>query len=187
MNLDIANMVINIGQSNTKDWIDIFSAFLTPFVALITVYIAYQQWQTNERKRKQDLFDIRYDNLFKPILENADNYDYYKNNEPTTIDKTKIELSNNKLKQQLHKYKFLIKKQDFCSLMNLHKQLCDTLLNEMKYLNGDSQTNKSEVKMIYDNLKSIYEGIEDILSEYLYVEESFFDKIKSKFLNGGRR
>ena len=30
------------------------------------VYIAYQQWQTNERKRKQDLFDKRWD-LYKRI------------------------------------------------------------------------------------------------------------------------
>lgn len=180
-------LVINTAQNNLKAFIDILSGLLAPLVAAATVYIAYQQWQTNERKRKQDLFNIRYNNLFKPILENADNYDYYKNNCPTTIDKTKIELSNNKLKQQLHKYKFLMKKQDFYALMNLHKKLCDTLINEMQYLSGDSQNNKIEVKTLYEKLKSIYEQIEDILSKYLYIEETFFEKMQSKFLKGNTK
>ena len=44
-----------------KDWVDMLSALLTPLVAGIAVYIAFQQWKTAERKRKQDLFDKRYE------------------------------------------------------------------------------------------------------------------------------
>lgn len=43
-----------------KTWIDILSALLTPSIAVIAVYIAWQQWNTAEKKRKQDLFDKRY-------------------------------------------------------------------------------------------------------------------------------
>jgi hypothetical protein len=39
--------------------LQIFQGFLTPVVAAIAVYIAYQQWQTNERKLKLDTYDRR--------------------------------------------------------------------------------------------------------------------------------
>jgi len=44
----------------SKDWIDVLSSLLTPTVALIAVYIASRQWSTSENKRKQDLFDKRF-------------------------------------------------------------------------------------------------------------------------------
>jgi hypothetical protein len=43
-----------------KDWIDVLGALLTPIIAIIAVYIAYKQWDTEEKKRKQDMFDKRY-------------------------------------------------------------------------------------------------------------------------------
>lgn len=49
-----------------KEIIDIFSALLTPTIGLFGMYIAFQQWLTNERKRKQDLFEKRWD-LYKRI------------------------------------------------------------------------------------------------------------------------
>ena len=39
--------------------IDVFSALLTPVIAAIAVYIAYQQWQTNRRKLELDLYERR--------------------------------------------------------------------------------------------------------------------------------
>ena len=41
-------------------------AFLPLITTILMAYIAYQQWQTNERKRKQNLFDKRWD-LYKKI------------------------------------------------------------------------------------------------------------------------
>lgn len=39
--------------------IDVFSALLTPVIAAIAVYIAYQQWQTNRRRLELDLYERR--------------------------------------------------------------------------------------------------------------------------------
>lgn len=38
---------------------EVFSALLTPVIAAVTVYIAYQQWQTNRRRLDLDLYDRR--------------------------------------------------------------------------------------------------------------------------------
>jgi hypothetical protein len=37
-----------------NDWPTILSALLTPFIALIAVYIAFQQWKTNRSNQKTD-------------------------------------------------------------------------------------------------------------------------------------
>jgi len=43
-----------------ENTIDLLTALLTPTIALIAVYIAWQQWRTAEMKRKQNLFEKRY-------------------------------------------------------------------------------------------------------------------------------
>lgn len=43
------------------EWVDISKALMTPLVAIIAVYIAYQQWQTNRNKLKHELFDRRFE------------------------------------------------------------------------------------------------------------------------------
>lgn len=39
--------------------IDVSSALLTPLIAIIAVYIAYQQWRTNRRKLEFQLYESR--------------------------------------------------------------------------------------------------------------------------------
>ena len=46
-------------QVSMQAWIDVFSALLTPVIAAIAVYVAYQQWQTNRRRLQLDLYDRR--------------------------------------------------------------------------------------------------------------------------------
>lgn len=41
--------------------VEILSALLTPTIAIAGGIIAWLQWQTNERKRTQELFDRRYE------------------------------------------------------------------------------------------------------------------------------
>lgn len=41
-------------------WIQIFSALLTPVIAITVAVIGYLQWRTNQNKLKLDLFEKRY-------------------------------------------------------------------------------------------------------------------------------
>jgi hypothetical protein len=49
-----------------RELIDISAALLTPIIAILAAYIAWQQWHTNRNKLKLDLFDRRFQ-----ILENV--------------------------------------------------------------------------------------------------------------------
>jgi hypothetical protein len=41
-------------------WVQVLQAFLTPLIAVLAIYIAYQQWRVNVRKLRLDLFDRRW-------------------------------------------------------------------------------------------------------------------------------
>lgn len=43
-----------------KDVIDLLSGLLTPVIAIIAVYVAYQQWKTNKQRLKAELYDKRF-------------------------------------------------------------------------------------------------------------------------------
>lgn len=53
--------------NHQKDFIDILAVFIPPVIALMLLYVAYLQWSTNEKKRKQDLFDKRHE-FFEELL-----------------------------------------------------------------------------------------------------------------------
>lgn len=42
-----------------KPWIDLIAACLTPLIAIIATYIAYQQYRANRLKNRHDLYDRR--------------------------------------------------------------------------------------------------------------------------------
>jgi hypothetical protein len=44
----------------SKDLLTIFSGLLTPLLAVIATYIAYQQWHTSRIKLQHDLYDRKY-------------------------------------------------------------------------------------------------------------------------------
>ncbi len=44
-----------------EDWLDILSALAPVFISMGVAYVAFQQWRTAEKKRRQDLFDKRYE------------------------------------------------------------------------------------------------------------------------------
>ncbi len=45
----------------SNNWIAISAALLTPTIAIAGTVIAFLQWKTNHLKRKNELFDRRYD------------------------------------------------------------------------------------------------------------------------------
>lgn len=44
---------------NVEQIVDIAKALLTPFIAIIAVYIAWQQWKTNQQKLNLERYDRR--------------------------------------------------------------------------------------------------------------------------------
>jgi len=50
-----------VDSSSNNSFVNIFSALLTPLIALFVAYIAWQQHRTNKQKLKLDLFDRRFE------------------------------------------------------------------------------------------------------------------------------
>jgi hypothetical protein len=44
---------------DTNQVAEIFKGFLTPLIAIVAVFIAFQQWKTNQQKLNLDLYDRR--------------------------------------------------------------------------------------------------------------------------------
>lgn len=49
------------GAQNGKDWVDYLSALLVPTIAILGSIIALQQWRTNSKRLRHELFDRRYE------------------------------------------------------------------------------------------------------------------------------
>lgn len=109
------NLTFNIAQ-NSNTLIDILSASLTPIIAILGSYIAYQQWKTNEKSRKQSLYDYRYEKIFKPVLDICNKtINSIKDGKIENIEELN-ELHNTKL-TNIEKYSFLLKENDYIQLM----------------------------------------------------------------------
>lgn len=46
-------------ERSVKPYVDLLSALLTPLIAVIATYIAYQQYRANQLKLRHDLYDRR--------------------------------------------------------------------------------------------------------------------------------
>lgn len=181
MNIDISNLSVYIEQ-NLKSWIDILSALLTPMIAILTGLIAYLQWKTNERKRKQDLFDMRYDNLYFPIFTCIQNITQIKEVELSDEEKAKkIEDEIQKFWQHYCKYKFLISNED-SEKLSKHYNLILDILQKYDYKNmkmeEDTEGTLSVIALMYHIVQ-----MESILTKYLRVEpDSITYKLKCRLI-----
>lgn len=163
---------LNELAKNYEYLIKAIGAFLPFLIAVFMAYIAYQQWQTNERKRRQELFELRYEKLFLLILNDSNRYDMEEKDKFENLNTEEIEQQRKNFNKQLHKYKFLIKQSDFDKLMNLHDKLCSTLINEHLIYNDlkDSDRPKKLIS-IYKILGKTYEEMDEIMGSYLRVEK----------------
>ena len=48
-----------LGDINPRTVVDVLSALLTPTIAVIATYVAYQQWRVNKTRLDLDLYDRR--------------------------------------------------------------------------------------------------------------------------------
>ena len=160
MIITIPNFVIHI----TKDWIDTLSAFLAPLIAMITVYIAYQQWRTAEAQRRQDLFELRYKYLYQEIRDilykmmdlNLKNQNDKANFISLVIDSWKI----------FENYGFLLKKKDSDTL----EKLVEKWKNIVRNFNNNGLSD-DEIYNYEKELHSCFNNIKELLESYLRIEQ----------------
>lgn len=163
MNFDIANLVLNIGQSNPKDWVDIFSALLTPIVAIFAGIIAYQQWQTQEKQRKQDLFEKRYDNLYKKTTDI--HYKMMNLNLEDRKDKSEFLKLTIEHIENIEKYGFLLNEIDAKKLLKITKNWRTHIKNFLDSVNLDLDRYR-------DNQEACLNDIKLLLNSYLRIEDN---------------
>ena len=181
MFFDIGNAIVNIAKDNSKDWIDISSALLTPVVAIFGCLIAYRQWTTSEKQRKQDLFDKRYENLFNPILNCVQEINTINKSKFSNKTKLKrIEIVTQKFGEQYFKYRFLISQQDDEKLSKEYQSIVDAIKN-VKHKDVEDV-------ILFLLIFRHYAEIEKILSNYLRIEpntcfyaiKNYLKELKSK-------
>lgn len=163
---------------NTKDWVDYMSALLTPVIAILGCFIAYRQWRTSEKERKQYLFDKRYDNLYVPILkciENIAKINSFETDANLKREKIREEIQN--FRSQYNKYRFLVSAKDDEILIEQYNCILDLI----KEPADNDQETKSIDKIIipFFQIYNATTNIESILSDYLRIEpNSFLRKFK---------
>jgi len=145
-----------------------FGALAPFFGTVFLAYIAYQQWQTNERQRRKELFEMRYEHLYKFIIDTINNlfkisikYHDDKNKESLLIEQ-RDEIFNIFLK-----YVYLIKKQDSEKLYGIfHSALKDIF--KLKITDRDAIFKKYTELNIYYHSK-----IDKLLEPYLRIEPNY--------------
>lgn len=163
MHFEIANLVFNIGSSNPKDWVDIFSALLTPIVAIFAGIIAYQQWQTQEKQRKQDLFEKRYDNLYKKTIDI--HYKMMNLNLKDIKDKSEFLKLTIEHVENIEKYGFLLNENDTNKLLKITK-------NWRSHIKDFSDSVNLDLDRYRDNQEACLNDIKLLLKSYLRIEDN---------------
>lgn len=112
-------------------WIDVLQALLTPLIAVIAAYVAWQQWSTNRSRLKHELFDRRYE-----LYAHAHNVLFY----VSSRDIAPAEALSD-YRQTLHKSDFLLDKSLsslLSEIIDKHSEL-DSLVSELAALTADKR------------------------------------------------
>jgi hypothetical protein len=155
---------------------NIIKAFgvLTPaFIAFMTFFVAFKQWETAERQRRKELFEMRY-GMCKTIFESI---------EIDTVDKLKLKgyefnererkEKYDKNKEILRTYSYLFKRKDMNKVNKLYDEIFEII----------EKDNKNKEKLA-NGLTDINRKISDIFDPYLRIEpeETFWDILKRRVI-----
>lgn len=157
---------------------------LTILISFFAVYIPYQQWQTNERKRRQDLFKMRYDNLYKHIFDMLNDFDYYMVSiKSGSFDHGEFIDKEIKNAEKFNKYSFLIKSKDFEGLSKAFDNIKAHTANFDRMPFGEKAESSGKYFKIQRELRT---QICSILEPYLRIESEItfwllLNKIKNCF------
>ena len=169
-------------------FINYSNALVAPSLAIFGAFIAYQQWITNERKRKQDLFEMRQKYLYSEILKfvktlpsiakdiiEKENYDKF--DSLTLYAKSRLE------------YGFLLSSKDCEKLTKLYANI---FIEVSKIVNEGKENLEQNIKNYNEKImKQFEEEIHDIFEKYMRIENSTWLQeilpsifnVKNKFYN----
>lgn len=143
------------------------NALIPISITILGTYIAYQQWLTNERKRKQDLFELRREHIYSKSLELIHSVpsiakDILKDN----LSEKSILIRYIKTYKE---YSFLIGAKDCEKLENFYK-------NSIKAISDIAscgiENYDKNVKNYEDNIKDLLEkDLNNIVEKYLRIEK----------------
>ena len=152
---------------NIETIIKFLNALIPISITILGTYIAYQQWITNERKRKQDLFDLRREHIYSKSLELIHSV-------PSTA---KAILKDNLSEKSIlvryiktyKEYSFLLKAKDCEKLENFYKNSIKAISDIAS--DGIENYDKN-VKNYEDNIKDLLEkDLNNIVEKYLRIEK----------------
>lgn len=162
----IKTIIYNKPAIQKKIWIDWFTALLTPFIAVITVYIAFQQYKIQRYKVKYDLFERRlklYEDL-RAILVLANN------------ENTVLTIDTKQLHTLLRHSRFLLKKSLAKYIEEISVQIVTLYTNLFNSRHNYKLFNKDEdIKKNYNDIQS---GLLWINSNIEVFEEKFAEFMK---------
>lgn len=143
------------------------NALIPISITILGTYIAYQQWLTNERKRKQDLFELRREHIYSKSLELIHGV-------PSTakaILKGKLSEKNILVRyiKTYKEYSFLLKVKDCEKLEKFYKNSIKAISDIAS--DGIENYDKN-VKNYEDNIKDLLEkDLNNIVEKYLRIEK----------------
>src|SRR5574344_189880 len=171
MQIDIIQFfTTHINEMRLRDWIDGLSALLAPNIAVFAAYIAYQQWKTTERNRRRDLFELRYENLFKKPMDLLLRTIDTKENEDINIRRQKLSefiSDTKKMTEVLSKYRFLLPREVFGDLKYIFDKAQKDIIEFYRKDNvslddyKDYQKRQEEYRNRYEKIISRFLQIED--------------------------
>lgn len=120
--------------------IEIFKGLLTPLVAVIAVYIAWQQLKTNQRKLKFDLFEKR-------IAVYRDFVEFSSSASSPNVAQNEPLLVSEQFQKIMAATKFIFHEEMRDELSNLHNKAIDYQILIEKKTDEDDSERQSEIKL----------------------------------------
>lgn len=163
-------------------------------ISIAIAVIAYWQWNTNELKRKRELFDLRLENIvlvFTGAIEKL--YSRHDSSNPHLNGRIFVEDTKYKTLSQFREYSFLIKDKDVHKLESAFEELCNSLciLIEMDDAFAESVKEQGigqdmtytiehseQYRKFYKQAASFRKTLDKIMKPHLNIEkDSLFDKL----------
>jgi len=149
--------------------IDYSNALVAPSLAIFGAFIAYQQWKTSERKRKQDLFELRQKHLYSKLLQLIKTVPSIAKDILSKENYGKFDTLTNYSKSRLE-YGFLLSKKDSENITKLHAQI---FIIVSKFVTEGHEKLKENIDKYHSEIMQKFEDeLYDIFEKYMRIENS---------------